>query len=327
MGKKKYLKVTFDSATDKKIFQETSQLQVTPHDVFTYLKSLSYYMPNVVGINRWKSQELGPRKPCYHGELYELVFVLNGKGTYSINGKDYPVSKRDVVLIKPNEVHRFTDRSDFEGISLHFYFSHPDLAKDGVKESIYQNRRDEFLDFFTDHYPKIHKISTVEGSQVLNKAQHLFLEFQTPSLGSKLMISLYFLEVLILLARNYLFGKNGNRLIAEQTRTRNDIMVRQILQYIDGHYAQAITPTKLFKNYYMHPNYCRSIFKQAVGNSVSHYILRRRMNEAKRLLTETDWSIGKIAEHVGVNDYFYFLRAFRKVHGLTPNSLRKIPSY
>lgn len=327
MGVKKYLKVTFDSETNKKVFEETNNLQAIPHDAFNYLKMLSYLMPNVVGINRWKSRELGPRKPCYHGDLDEIVFVFNGNGTYIINGKEYPVSKKDVVLIKPNELHLFTDSSDMECISLHFSFSHLDLVKYGIKKSIYNSRRDEFLDFLTNHYPNIHKISTMEGSQILNKAQHLFLEFQTPSPGSKLMISLYFIEVLILLARNYLYGKNANNLVAEQTKTRNEIMVRQILQYIESNYTNPINPTELFKNYYMHPNYCRFIFKKTIGSSVSHYILQKRMNEAKRLLVDTDLSIEEIAEKVGISDYFYFLRAFKKVYSVTPNSLRKIPSY
>jgi len=327
MGRKKYLKVTFDSEKDKKVFQETNNLEAISQDVFTYLKMLSYLMPDVVGIQRWKSEEIGPKKSCYHGDLHELVFVFNGKGAYIINGKEYPVNKRDVVLIKPNEVHRYTDSSDIECISLNFSFSHLDLVKHGIKKTIYHSRQDEFLDFLTDHYPKIHKISTIEGSQILNKAQHLFLEFQTPSPGSKLMISLYFIEILVLLARNYLYSKKGNTLIAKQASARNDIMVRQILQYIDRNYAKSINPRELFKKYYMHPNYCRFIFKKAIGTSVSHYILEKRMSEAKRLLLETSLSIGEIAENVGMIDYFYFLRAFKKVHGVTPNSLRKIPSH
>jgi AraC-like DNA-binding protein len=327
MERKRYLKVTFNSETDEKVFQETNNLQAIPHDVFTYLKMLSYLMPHVVGIQRSRSQEIGPKKSCYHGDLHELVFVFNGEGTYIINGKEYSVNKRDVVLIKPNEMHRYSASSDMECISLHFSFSHLDLVKHGIKKTIYHSRQDEFLDFLTDHYPKIHKISTIEGSQILNKAQHLFLEFQTPSPGSKLMISLYFIEILILLARNYLYAKKGNSLIAKQAGTRNDIMVRQILQYIDRNYAKSINPTEIFRNYYMHPNYCRSVFKKAIGTSVSHYILQKRMNEAKRLLLDTKLSIGEIAENVGMVDYFYFLRAFKKVHGVTPNSLRKIPSH
>jgi AraC-like DNA-binding protein/mannose-6-phosphate isomerase-like protein (cupin superfamily) len=327
MGRKRYLRVTFDTETDKKLFQETGKLEAIPQDVFSYLKILSYLMPDIVGINRWKSQEIGPKKPCYHGNLHEIVFVFNGKGTYIINDKEYPVNKRDVVLIKPNEVHKYSDSSDIECISLHFSFSHLDLVKNSIEKTVYNNCEDEFLEFLTDHYPEIHKITATEGSQILNRAHHLFLEFQSPSPGSKLMISLYFIEILVLLARNYLYGKKGDNLIPEHIKTRNDIMVKQILQYLDTNYAKRINPTDLFKNYYMHPNYCRYIFKKAIGSSLSHCILKKRMTEAKRLLIETNLPIKEIAEKVGVNDYFYFLRAFKEVHGITPNSLRKAPSY
>jgi len=324
---KKFLKVTFDPETHEKEFQETRNLQVVPDDVFSYLRHLSYITPDIPGIEQWRSKEVGPKVPRYHGDLHELVFIMNGNGAYEINDGIYPVSKGDIVSIKPNEIHRYTDDSDIDTISLHFSITQLELNSEVVEKTYSSRKQDEFLDFLTDHYPHLHIVSTLESSNIFNKVRQLYHEFRTPSPGSRLMISIHFIEILILLARNYLYAKKGDSLIANQVDTRNVIMVRQVLEYIDRNYSKPIKTSEIFDDYYMHPNHCRFLFKQTVGTSVSGYILRRRMTEARRLIIETTLTLKEICYNVGIEDYYYFLRIFKKVHGVTAGSLRKNPAH
>lgn len=322
----KFLKVTFDPETYEKGFQETDNLQTVSGDVFDYLRLLSFITPDVPGIEQWSSKDVGPKVPRYH-DLHELVFILNGEGSYEINDRIYPVRKGDVVSIKPHELHRYTDDSDVDAISLHFSFTRLELQKDVIEKKYSAHQQDEFLDFLIDHYPFIHVISTLENSHIFNKVRSLFHEFRVPSPGSRLMVSIHFVEILILLARNYLYAKKGDSLIANEVDVRNDMMVRQILEYIDKNYSKQINPSEIFDDYYMHPNHCRSLFKEAVGTSVSGYILRRRMTEARRLIVETSLSLKEISGKVGLQDYYYFLRAFKKTQGITAGSLRKNPAH
>lgn len=322
----KFLKVTFDPETYEKGFQETDNLQTVSDDVFDYLRLLSFITPDVPGIEQWSSIDVGPKVPRYH-DLHELVFILNGKGAYEIKDRIYPVKKGDVVSIKPHELHRYTNDSDIDAISLHFSFTQLELKTEVLEKKYSSRQQDEFLDFLTDHYPFIHIISTLESSHVFSKVRQLFQEFSAPSPGSRLMVSIHFIEILILLARNYLYAKKGDSLIPNEIDVRNDMMVRQILEYIDKNYSKQINTSEIFADYYMHPNHCRFLFKQAVGTSVSGYILRRRMTEARRLIVETSLSLQEISDKVGIKDYYYFLRAFKKIQGITPGSLRKNPTH
>ena len=323
----KFLKVTFDPETYEKGFQETDNLQTVSDDVFDYLRLLSFITPDVPGIEQWRSVEVGPKVPRYHGDLHELVFIMNGSGAYEINDEIFPVSKGDVVSIKPNEIHRYTDNSDIDSISLHFSFTQLELKTEVIEKRYSARQQDEFLDFLTDHYPFIHVISTLENSLIFNKVRQLFQEFRTPSPGSRLMVGIHFVEILILLARNYLYAKKGDSLIANEVDLRNDMMVRQVLEYIDRNYSKQINTSEIFDDYYMHPNHCRNLFKKIVGTSVTGYILRRRMTEARRLIVETSLSLKEISDRVGIQDYYYFLRAFKKIQGITPGSLRKSPAH
>ena len=323
----KFLKVTFDPHTHEKEFQETKTIQAASDDVFDYLRLLSFITPDIPGIEQWRSAEVGPKVPRYHGDLHELVFIMNGSGSYEINDEVFPVSKGDVVSIKPNEVHRYTDDSDIDSISLHFSFTQLELKNDVIERHYSARQEDEFLDFLTDHYPFIHVISTLENSLIFNKVRQLFQEFRAPSPGSRLLVSIHFIEILILLARNYLYAKRGDSLVANEVDMRNNMMVRQILEYIDRNYAKQMNTSDIFEDYYMHPNHCRYLFKKAVGTSVSGYILRRRITEARRLIAETSLSLQEISDKVGIQDYYYFLRAFKKIQGITPGSLRKRPAH
>ena len=50
------------------------------------------------------------------------------------------------------------------------------------------------------------------------------------------------------------------------------------------------------------------------------------VTEARRLIVETTLSLKEISDKVGIQDYYYFLRVFKKIQGITPGSLRKIPA-
>jgi LacI family transcriptional regulator len=63
-------------------------------------------------------------------------------------------------------------------------------------------------------------------------------------------------------------------------------------------------------------------YKQVIGHSPKHDILRFRLNRAKQWLAETDFSLAYIAEKVGFAHTEYFNRIFKKKTGMTPAQFR-----
>ena len=64
-------------------------------------------------------------------------------------------------------------------------------------------------------------------------------------------------------------------------------------------------------------------FKQKYGVTVMDYITSLRVDEAKKMLIETDLSVGEISEAVGFSDTSYFSKVFLKSAGLTPTQYRR----
>ena len=65
--------------------------------------------------------------------------------------------------------------------------------------------------------------------------------------------------------------------------------------------------------------YYRTLFKKRFGISPGQYVNNVRMNEAAVLLAEGQFSVGEVADMVGVSDLFYFSKLFKKHFGVSPS--------
>ena len=73
----------------------------------------------------------------------------------------------------------------------------------------------------------------------------------------------------------------------------------------------------------VHTNYLNRSVKEVTGKPTSVHIAERIAAEAKALLLFTDWSVADIAYGLGFEYPTYFNNYFKRVTGITPNSLRK----
>ena len=76
---------------------------------------------------------------------------------------------------------------------------------------------------------------------------------------------------------------------------------------------------------YIHTNtaYLSRVFKQEMGIGISEYLNRLRMEQAARLLRETNIKIVSVAEKVGIEDAHYFSSLFKRYMGTSPSLYRK----
>lgn len=102
----------------------------------------------------------------------------------------------------------------------------------------------------------------------------------------------------------------------------DNVVVKQILDYINDNFNKGITVHMLSEKFFISPNYISFIFKKAVGENFKEYLAKIRMNYACELLKNSSYSIQQIGEKAGYNDYFYFTRIFKSMTGLSPSRYR-----
>lgn len=99
-------------------------------------------------------------------------------------------------------------------------------------------------------------------------------------------------------------------------------MAEQMLQYMQEHYSE-LTQQQLAQQFCMSTSAASQMIKKYTGKNYSAHLLDLRIQKAQELLQTTDESIAQIAERVGYNDYFYFVKVFKKATGISPSVYRK----
>ena len=100
-------------------------------------------------------------------------------------------------------------------------------------------------------------------------------------------------------------------------------VVQTICDYIDQHYQENITRSSLANILYLSPDYIARIFKKETGISLINYLIKKRVDVAKQLLTNTDLPVHLISDKVGYGNYSYFTKIFKKETNYTPVDYRK----
>ena len=100
-------------------------------------------------------------------------------------------------------------------------------------------------------------------------------------------------------------------------------LVDKAVAYIEGHISEQITINSLSGALFVSKNRLYDGFRSYFDCTVNEYITRRRIELAKNLLASTDRSAEDIASSVGLNNYCYFSKLFKRRVGYTPSQYRK----
>ena len=100
-------------------------------------------------------------------------------------------------------------------------------------------------------------------------------------------------------------------------KEENESLSTTIEKYIIANFKDpSLCLNKISESYFSH------MFKDKTGVNFSTYLENIRMAEAVRLIKETDISLNELYLAVGYNNQNSFRRAFKKIYGVTPSSMR-----
>ena len=99
-------------------------------------------------------------------------------------------------------------------------------------------------------------------------------------------------------------------------------MAEKMVLYITEHYRE-VSLQMMEKEFCLGGSTISSIIKRNTGKNYSEHLLDIRISIAEKLLRSSKESIANIAEQVGYNDYFYFVKVFKKATGVSPSQFRR----
>jgi len=105
-------------------------------------------------------------------------------------------------------------------------------------------------------------------------------------------------------------------------KVEKNVLYEDITEYLRENYCKKITIEDLCKKYFVSRSKLFKLFKENAETPMN-FLLRVRIDKACNLLTTTDLSVTEIAEKVGIPDYNYFIKVFKKITAQTPYGYKK----
>ncbi|EHQ64422.1 AraC family transcriptional regulator [Paenibacillus dendritiformis C454] len=100
-------------------------------------------------------------------------------------------------------------------------------------------------------------------------------------------------------------------------------LLADIMQMIDLHlHDQNLGLVMIADHFGMTPQYVSSFFKKASNQNLTDYITRARIDLAKAHMAQSDLTNAQLAQMVGYTNDVVFIRAFKKLEGVTPGKYR-----
>ena len=117
---------------------------------------------------------------------------------------------------------------------------------------------------------------------------------------------------------------NGVFLWLERIREeKNPGITDQAIEYIRRNFRNQLALKEVTERFYVSPSYLGRCLQKATGMGFRQYVNELRIEEAKRLLTQTDSLIYEIAEEVGFRESKYFISRFTAEMGMSPMEYKR----
>jgi len=100
-------------------------------------------------------------------------------------------------------------------------------------------------------------------------------------------------------------------------------LIENIRKYMIEHLSERITIEELARKFLTNTTTLKTTFKDTYGETVAVYMKKKRMEEAVKLLENTDKSIAEIAGMVGYDSQSRFTTAFKDIYEMLPTEYRK----
>lgn len=227
---------------------------------------------------------------------YELIIGVSGTVFMEAGGLTYEVKGGDMLILAPGERHRGYKLSS-PGVSFYwFHFLLPD-ARQGEPEGYIPR-------FATCPFPN--RVNIL-ARQLLHAANGGYSFRSAPD---------YFLTCLLIELAEQLRGAEGLEAL--------DPRLAELLEWTRLHALEPhITVERIAESMGYNKDYLSRMFKKRFGSGLLAYIHQIRLDEAKKLLSETGLHVKEIAVRVGIEDEKQFSKWFKRMNGVTPTSYRQ----
>lgn len=244
----------------------------------------------------------------------EVFYFIKGNGYYTVEGRDYPLSPGNILLLRDGEIHKLhiSPDSPYERMAIHFPLD--TILEQGSPfaplralfldrspgcGNLYAPARGDSAEFLLACFSRICRPCADSTEFDLRLKAHL------PPLLTEL-----------------------RALSEEQTHPappahrESNAVLPEIIDYINRHLTEISGLAELEHRFFFSKSTLNRLFSESTGSTVWEYVVIKRLHAARRMLQDGK-SAALAAAACGFGDYSAFYRQYRRIFGESPRRERK----
>lgn len=243
--------------------------------------------------------------------FHELEIVLSGKAINSINDVSFPIGAGDVFVVEKGATHAIYQPDGLELYNIGFLNSAirligTDLLQLPGFHTLF------LMGTLADPSMRRLQLSGNALEQVKSLLKELLEEYAQNLPGCNTALLCGFSKLIVLLSRNY----------PQKGETHTAWRIAVAAAKIERDFAEPISVAELAESVQMSERHFRRQFEAFYHVTPYTYLLRLRMEAARKLLVQDNLSVTQVALACGFSDCNHFSRIFRQQTGETPTSYR-----
>ena len=291
-------KYSIPTAPLLEMYEEAGSLPVFEPAKVTYISRLLYYMCSGLVTDSRAQFNLNHNKLYQQSKINESIQMY--KASPQVNSRVYPYEKEKALITKLKTGDTEQAKALLNDLLGYVFFA------EGNNFEVVKSRALELSSLLSR--------AAIEGGatsdSVLKVNNQFLMSLQNITDLDDLCYKLQeTIDVFTDCMFNYIPSK-GNEII------------KKAIRYISQNFSRNLTLDEVADHVHLNPSYFSTLFKQSTGSSFKEYLNMVRIEESKRLLSNTDYSIIDISLATGFEDQSYFSKVFKKYTGLTPKQYR-----
>lgn len=240
-------------------------------------------------------------RPMHTHDRIEIYYFISGDCHCLVEGTDYLLKPRDILIIRPFEAHimNWYGTMPYERIVIDFPVSLLcQIDTEGVLLKYLLDRPLGTVNRFTDA-----DFGHTACGDILS------------DIGDKSTRA-------DIIAVSLLILSEARRIsLKRQQPTRAHKLANKIIDYVNSELFSQITAADICQRFFISRSQLNRIFKESTGSSLLQYITAKRMMTARARLQNGE-SAAVVADECGYSDYSVFYRAYTKYFGVSPKAYK-----
>lgn len=262
--------------------------------------------------------------PVHRHHYFELLYIMEGTGTHTINGNHYQYQQGNLYLLTPDDTHTFKIISPTRCCIIDFtkgLFS---------KRHRRETDRAEITEFFVSMEYIFHNHQNLEGHIKMDAREavltdNMLMQLVREKEQSRIYSGIITQNIVFLLL-NLIARLIQENIAGELKQTGTKGIIHELTTHIQQHIYQKdlLRIESLARQFHKTPDHLNRYFKKQTGLTLKTYISRYKLNLVETRLRYSNLTISEIADEMGFTDESHLNKVFKKTFNKTAKAYRKM---